>query len=183
MHKTRLVIIYFNVHFDVIKFPTHLPQPILVVFDVMSFSTKWFRRKVMEAFNTEIIKNLVPVMVIYDDTPNQYTAIFHGCKNDNFQMKNGDIFLIFAQNIDRGAVLTCTHDLCFRAKIRKNVYPCKLQFYCIKVGCKGGSTLHGHVSTMAPCCFYDKYEGHDVVLGFKISPERLKKSGIDVTTP
>ena len=32
----------------------------------------------------------------------QYTAIFHGCKNDNFQMKNCDIFLIFAHNIDRG---------------------------------------------------------------------------------
>ena len=25
----------------------------------------------------------------------QYTAIFHGCKNDNFQMKFFDIFLIF----------------------------------------------------------------------------------------
>ena len=23
--------------------------------------------------------------------PMQYTAIFHGCKNDNFQMKNSDI--------------------------------------------------------------------------------------------
>ena len=67
-------------------------------------------------------------------------AIFHGCKNDNFQMKNCDIFLIFAQNIDRGytlehineAVLTCTLDLCFRAK--KSEYPCKPQFYYIKVG-------------------------------------------------
>ena len=57
----------------------------------------------------------------------QYTAIFHGCKNDNFQMKVFDIFLIFAQNIDCGyrleplieAVLTSTHDLCFRVKIRK----------------------------------------------------------------
>ena len=58
----------------------------------------------------------------------QYTAIFHGRKNDNFQMKNCDIFLFFAQNIDCGytlepphneAVLTCTHNLCFRAKIRK----------------------------------------------------------------
>ena len=27
------------------------------------------------------------------------TSIFHGCKNDNFQMKKIDIFLIFAQNI------------------------------------------------------------------------------------
>ena len=35
----------------------------------------------------------------------QYTAIFHGCKNDNFQMKIFDIFLIFAQNIDCGYTL------------------------------------------------------------------------------
>ena len=33
----------------------------------------------------------------------QYTAIFHGCKNDNFQMKNCDVFLKFSQNIDWGA--------------------------------------------------------------------------------
>ena len=56
-------------------------------------------------------------------------------------MKNYDIFLIFAQNIDCGyslepprvieAVLTSTHNLCFRAKIRKNEYPCKPQFYYI----------------------------------------------------
>ena len=38
----------------------------------------------------------------YENTSIQYTAIFHGCKNDIFQMKNCDIFLIFAQNIDRG---------------------------------------------------------------------------------
>ena len=35
----------------------------------------------------------------------QYTAIFHGCKNNNFQMKNCDVFLIFAQNIDCGYTL------------------------------------------------------------------------------
>ena len=35
----------------------------------------------------------------------QYTAIFHGCKNDNFQMKIFNIFLIFAQNIDCGYTL------------------------------------------------------------------------------
>ena len=54
------------------------------------------------------------------------TAIFHGCKNCNFQMKNRDNFLIFAQNIYCGytlepppeAVLTNTHNQCFRAKIR-----------------------------------------------------------------
>ena len=31
--------------------------------------------------------------------------IFHGCKNENFQMKNCDTFLIFAQKIDRGYML------------------------------------------------------------------------------
>ena len=38
-----------------------------------------------------------------------------------------------------------THNLCFRAKIRKNEYPCKPQFYYIKVGCKG-------VFTTWTCC-------------------------------
>ena len=45
--------------------------------------------------------------------------------NDTFQMKNCDIFLIFAQNIDcvhTEAVLTCTHNLCFGAKIKKILY-------------------------------------------------------------
>ena len=36
----------------------------------------------------------------YENTPMQYTAIFHGCKNVHFQMKFFNIFLIFAQNID-----------------------------------------------------------------------------------
>ena len=32
----------------------------------------------------------------------QYSSTFHGRTNDNFQMKNCDIFLIFAKNIDCG---------------------------------------------------------------------------------
>ena len=43
--------------------------------------------------------------VHYENMSVQYTAIFHGCKNDNFQMKFFDIFLIFAQNIDCGYTL------------------------------------------------------------------------------
>ena len=35
----------------------------------------------------------------YENTPMQYTAIFHGYKNDNFQLKFFDNFHIFAQNI------------------------------------------------------------------------------------
>ena len=45
----------------------------------------------------------------YANMPVQYTAIFHGCKIDNFQMKNCDIFLIFAQNIDLGYTLEPPH--------------------------------------------------------------------------
>ena len=43
--------------------------------------------------------------VYYENTPMQYTTIFHGCKNDNFQMKILDIFLICSQNIDYGYTL------------------------------------------------------------------------------
>ena len=67
--------------------------------------------------------------------PMHYAEIFKGCKNDNFQLKLFYIFVIFAENIDCG-VLTSTHNLCFKAKIRKNVYTCKPHFYYIKVGCK-----------------------------------------------
>ena len=40
-----------------------------------------------------------------------------------------------------------TNDLCFRAKIKHNVYPCNPKFYYIKVGVRG-STLYGLVSRM-----------------------------------
>ena len=80
-------------------------------------------------FSAVSISNLF----LYENTPMLYTAIFHGCKKDHFQIKKCDNFLIFAQNIDRGyslepphrswvhvrtaSVLTSTHDLCFRSKI------------------------------------------------------------------
>ena len=62
------------------------------------------------------------IYIIYENRPMQYTMIFHGLKNDNFQMKNCDIFLIFAQNIDCGnklePPLTSIHNLYFGAKVR-----------------------------------------------------------------
>ena len=45
---------------------------------------------------------------------------FLSCKNEKFQLKIFDIFLIFAQNIEQ-AVPTSTHNLCFGAKIRKSI--------------------------------------------------------------
>ena len=41
----------------------------------------------------------------YEKMPIQYTAISHGGKNDNFQMKKVDNFLIFTQSIDCGFTL------------------------------------------------------------------------------
>ena len=59
----------------------------------------------------------------YENTPMQYTAIFHGCKNAIFQLNLFYYFHIFAQNIHCGytleAVITSTHNICFRAKLRK----------------------------------------------------------------
>ena len=56
---------------------------------------------------------------LYANMPMQYTAVFHGCKNGNFQMKKMLYFSYFSQNIDCGYTLTSTYNLCFRAKIRK----------------------------------------------------------------
>ena len=39
----------------------------------------------------------------------QYAAISKSEKNDHFGMKNGDIFLIFVQNIDCGYMLEPPH--------------------------------------------------------------------------
>ena len=39
----------------------------------------------------------------------QNTKIFKVVKNENFQLKNFDIFLIFAQNIDCGYSLDLSH--------------------------------------------------------------------------
>ena len=93
----------------------------------------------------------------------QYTAIFHDCKNVNFQIKNSYFFHIFAQNIDCGytlelsqfrefclseAVLTSTNNLRFEAKIRKVMYtPVNPIFLYKKWGVRG-SSFHGHVCMM-----------------------------------
>ena len=50
--------------------------------------------------STELARKQGKVSIHYANMSVQYTAIFHGCKNDNFQMNFFYIFLIFAQNID-----------------------------------------------------------------------------------
>ena len=88
-------------------------------------------------------------------------------------MKNCDFFLIFAKRIDRGfteAVLTSTHDLCFRAKIRTKCIP---QFYYIKVECKRVSntrTCYPDVSTVnitqTRTCHFDQFKHHFYIVKF-----------------
>ena len=67
-------------------------------------------------------------------------------KNENFQIKNSDIFHISAQNIDCGYPLEqprqggsneYPQSMFFSRNKKNNVYPCKSQFYYIKVGFKG----------------------------------------------
>ena len=67
-------------------------------------------------------------------------------KNEKFQiLKNSDILHVSAQNIDcgyplepprRGGSSEYSQSI-FWAEIGKNVYPCKSQFYYLKVGFKG----------------------------------------------
>ena len=66
-------------------------------------------------------------------------------KNENFQIKNSDIFRIYVQNTDcwysleppqRGSSNEYPQSM-FWAEKKNNVYPGKPQFYYIKVGFKG----------------------------------------------
>ena len=67
-----------------------------------------------------------------------------------FRYKNSDIFHISDQNIDcgyalepprRGGSNECQQAMFLRRNNKNNVYPCKPQFYYIKVGFKGDKTI------------------------------------------
>ena len=59
--------------------------------------------------NLNQLSSACTALIHYANTPIQYTAIFHGCKNGLFQMNFCNIFLIFAQNIDCGYSLEPPH--------------------------------------------------------------------------
>ena len=84
--------------------------------------------------------------VHYENTPIQIHCKFYRGKYENINMKNCDIFLIFAQNIDcgyslepprRGDFNEYQQSMFSTRNKKNNVYPCKPQFYYIKVGFKG----------------------------------------------
>ena len=67
-------------------------------------------------------------------------------KTESFQIKKSDIFHISAQNIDcgyslepprRGGSNEYPQSMCLSRNKKNKVYPCKPQFYYIKVGFKG----------------------------------------------
>ena len=77
-------------------------------------------------------------------------------KNENFQIKNSNIFHISAQNIDcgyslkpprRGGSNENPQSMFLSRNKKNNIYPCKLQFFFIKVGFKGVK-LYRHVFVM-----------------------------------
>ena len=78
--------------------------------------------------------------------PIQMNRKFHLLKTENFQTKNFDIFHISAQNVDCGCLLELPQrggsneypqSMFLGRNKTNNVYPCKPQFYYIKVGFKG----------------------------------------------
>ena len=86
----------------------------------------------------------------------QYTSIFYRCENDNFQMKNRNIFLFFfLQTFIKGtyykrpieAFLLSIHNLCFTVKIRQMYTPVHPRFTILKWGVRGYIS-HGHVILM-----------------------------------
>ena len=92
----------------------------------------------------------------YENKPIQIYWKFYHPKNESFQMKNSMFFPISSQNIDCGYSLEppqkggsneYPQSMFLSRNKKNNVYPCKPQFYYIKVGFKG-SKLYRHVFVM-----------------------------------
>ena len=87
----------------------------------------------------------VKTRVHYENTPIQIYRKFHLQKLKIFRYKNSNIFHISIKNIDCGYSLEprwggsneYPQSMFLRRNEKNNVYPCKPQFYYIKVGFKG----------------------------------------------
>ena len=82
----------------------------------------------------------------YENTPIQIYIKFHLQKLRIFRLKNSDIFCSSAHNIDcgysleppqRGGSNEYPQSMFLIRNKKNNVYPCKPQFYYIKVGFEG----------------------------------------------
>ena len=88
----------------------------------------------------------LPCLIIAKTCLFEYNENFTSKKTENFHIKNSDIFLISAQNIDYGYLLEpprwggsneYPRSMFLSRNKKNNVYPCKPQFYYINVGFKG----------------------------------------------
>ena len=130
------------------------PPKVPIIFALLSYRKNFIRAKKRVRINHE--KRAIDVRVIELKCSNQRSSLRKHAysnilkilppRNENFQIKNSDIFHISAQNIDcvysleppqRGGSNEYPQPMFLSRKKRNNVYPCKPQFYCIKVGFKG----------------------------------------------
>ena len=64
-----------------------------------------------------LVQCMVLCKIHYENTPIQCTVIFHGCKNDYFQMKNCDIFLTLTRYGNASVQLVASfHEIRMTAK-------------------------------------------------------------------
>ena len=96
-------------------------------------------------FNCLTITKNMPIQIYWNFTT----------KNENFQIKNSDIFHISAQNIDyvyslepprRGGSNEYPQSMFLSRSKKNNVYPYKPQFYYVELGFKGGQNYIGMFS-------------------------------------
>ena len=89
---------------------------------------------------------LVSFLLHYENTSIQIYRKISSPKTENFQIKITDIFLVSAQNRDcwyssetpqRGGSDEYPQSMFLSRNKKNNVYPCKPQFYYIKVRFKG----------------------------------------------
>ena len=96
-----------------------------------------------------------PSLIHYENTP---IEIYWKCYNQklaNFQIRNCDIIHISSQNIDceyslepprRGGSNEYPESMFFKQTKKNNMYPCKPQFYYIRVGLRGSKLYIGMFS-------------------------------------
>ena len=84
----------------------------LSLLSVLLLKRSWKNKQLHQSYNglfDQTLSSRSCELSHYENAPMRYTAIFHGHKNDNFQLKNCNNFLIFAQNIDCGNTLESPH--------------------------------------------------------------------------
>ena len=120
-----------------------------IVQDLMQFLKPILQHKFLFEEKTviylSVVTKMLKIRVVHQDRSlrkHAYSNILKILqpKKEHFQIRNSDVFHISAQNIDcvcRGDSNEYPQSMFLSGKKKNNVYPCKPQFHCIKVGFKG----------------------------------------------